>query len=710
MSVEARVFRCLVTTATIAASAACLLTSSSSGQQGLAKVTSSQKYFTGPSESFKKSKAPTVTTKSDVPLDIYGGVLSGHVQAEATGLIHLKKVNGRWVFYTALGNPFWELSFDNARPANDLGVDVNGNGGPYWIAQKYAIGRGPRDGFTDARSRWGYYVRQMARSWGFMGAGSFTYPPVITNTTTWLDPPMGRMPSNKMTFAITHNNSPEAMKAGAKNLYASVFNAVGAGPFFVDPYDPKFQSSVRAVARTLSGHGKDPWVRYVGTSEVDQLRGMLGTHPHLGFVVAATNPSVDADSSAWGGSKAYTDNKNYAKYALRDYLRTVYPTIAALNAAWGTHYTTFDSDGGWGKGSGFLDENGVGLCATWSRGGPAYPCSNVHMQADLDGFATQMVRRYYSILHTEYRAVTGYLLVSTDIAPQTWNYALDGMRDSDGKPLVDLISIASFGIPSDAALEDAIYKKTGLPMIMHEQEMANNDSPLAMAGKVDKLIDLGNTKECGVGDQGVQVTCDSCNFWWWNGATNGSVYIPPFSNNSMLKFSDIPYYKTDGTTKYAFYFRRFVDAHNFTVCPMNFGRNGNRTDFLRMVKVGSTFKRTESVTWEQTPDTQEARGLRYEAMVKDLWTRKASGDNYFVGLEFWDWWDNNWVHSNYREVENFGLVTPRGNAYDGVQAVSGPAIDQYGFPAGGEAATYGNFLSKVTETNRSITLNIGSIH
>ena len=37
------------------------------------------------------------------------------------------------------------------------------------------------------------------------------------------------------------------------------------------------------------------------------------------------------------------------------------------------------------------------------------------------------------------------------------------------------------------------------------------------------------------------------------------------------------------------------------------------------------------------------------------------------------------------EVENYGLVTPRGNAYDGVQAVSRPATDQYGFPAGGEA-------------------------
>ncbi len=230
-----------------------------------------------------------------------------------------------------------------------------------------------------------------------------------------------------------------------------------------------------------------------------------------------------------------------------------------------------------------------------------------------------------------------------------------------------------------------------------------------MVGKVDKITDLGDTRECGVPNQGVQITCDSCNFWWWNGATNGSVFILPFSNNSLLKFSSIPYYKTDGIARYEFYFRRFIDAHNFTVCPLNYGGTGNKADFLSMVKVGSTFKRIELATWDATPHTQEARGDRYVALVNDLWARTSSGDHYFLGLEFWCWWDNNWVHSNYREVENYGLVTPRGNAYDGVQAVSQPTTDQYGFPAGGEATNYGNFLHKVTEANRSVIMNLGNL-
>ncbi len=181
---------------------------------------------------------------------------------------------------------------------------------------------------------------------------------------------MGRMPSNKMTYVISHQDSIAAMQAGAKNLFASVFATVGASPYFADPYDPKFKTSTHAMARSLAGHAKDPWVRYVFTGEADELRGMLGTHPHLGFVVAASNPSISSDPNGWRGPKTYNDTTNYAKYALRDYLKTIYLSVDKLNTAWGTHYTTFDSTGDWGSGTGFLDENGQGLCSRWYKTGP----------------------------------------------------------------------------------------------------------------------------------------------------------------------------------------------------------------------------------------------------------------------------------------------------------------------------------------------------
>ena len=77
------------------------------------------------------------------------------------------------MFYTALGNPFWELSFDNARPANDLGVDVNGNGSTYWIAQKYAIGRGPKRWIYRRREPLGILCSADGTRLGLYGRGRF---------------------------------------------------------------------------------------------------------------------------------------------------------------------------------------------------------------------------------------------------------------------------------------------------------------------------------------------------------------------------------------------------------------------------------------------------------------------------------------------------------------------------------------------------------
>ena len=213
-----------------------------------------------------------------VALDIYGGVIAGNVpSAQSTGLIHVKKINGRWIYYTALGNPMWELVFDNARLGNDLGVDINGNGNGYYAAQKYAIGQGPADGFTDTRSRWGLLctghgpIMGIPRRQGLSTTVQSSRMPMAAGT----DPSMGNKPSNKMTYAITHNNSPSALQAGAKNIYASVWLKTGPSPYFSDPYDPRFAASVNVVVGSLAAHPHDPWVRYVSTGEVDELRGML---------------------------------------------------------------------------------------------------------------------------------------------------------------------------------------------------------------------------------------------------------------------------------------------------------------------------------------------------------------------------------------------------------------------------------------------------
>jgi len=89
--------------------------------------------------------------------------------------------------------------------------------------------------------------------------------------------------------------------------------------------------------------------------------------PHAGLIILLGNPTVTSQHSARfnfdvGGNFTWTiDTVNHAKLAAITYLKNKYTTIAALNAAWGTggYYTTFDSAGGWGAGTGLSDEDGA---------------------------------------------------------------------------------------------------------------------------------------------------------------------------------------------------------------------------------------------------------------------------------------------------------------------------------------------------------------
>jgi hypothetical protein len=83
----------------------------------------------------------------------------------------------------------------------------------------------------------------------------------------------------------------------------------------------------------------------------------------------------------------------------------------------------------------------------------------------------------------------------------------------------------------------------------------------------------------------------------------------------------------------------------------------------------------------------------------------TNNDKYVIGVDIWAWSDNNWVHSSYHEIRNFGLVTSRDNAYEGVEAKSAVGTDSYGFAIGGEPFDCGNYITKVKEANALLLSN-----
>ena len=68
----------------------------------------------------------------------------------------------------------------------------------------------------------------------------------------------------------------------------------------------------------------------------------------------------------------------------------------------------------------------------------------------------------------------------------------------------------------------------------------------------------------------------------------------------------------------------------------------------------------------------------------------------FIGIQWWEFLDN------WGEKANWGLVTLSDNAYDGFEAVAARRRNRGGFPVGGEARDFGDFIGPVRAANAGI--------
>jgi hypothetical protein len=101
--------------------------------------------------------------------------------------------------------------------------------------------------------------------------------------------------------------------------------------------------------------------------------------------------------------------------------------------------------------------------------------------------------------------------------------------------------------------------------------------------------------------------------------------------------------------------------------------------------------------------TQLARGQQYSTYLNALLNIQGSDGSYpIMGVKWWTWTDDVGAQQNY------GLVSSKDNAYDGLEDVVAPGINSFGFPIGGEVNNYGNFLGTVTQQNLSVMRTISS--
>ena len=95
--------------------------------------------------------------------------------------------------------------------------------------------------------------------------------------------------------------------------------------------------------------------------------------------------------------------------------------------------------------------------------------------------------------------------------------------------------------------------------------------------------------------------------------------------------------------------------------------------------------------------TQPLRGAAYAAGIAELQGVQGADNSYPVmGIKYWQWADNT------SEQLNFGIVTVKDNAYDGVENVTGTPMcvsPIQTYTCGGETSNWGNYLGGVVPAN-----------
>jgi len=318
---------------------------------------------------------------------------------------------------------------------------------------------------------WNSWAQQQSNrlaSLGYTAAGMYSYRYA------------SNFPASGLPFAPTYGTSGYSMQDTAhdnlgpyhaKDLgYIPQKNGMKCGGNFyqgseIDPYDPNTQAAFTDYLANDFMHGWNFGNAIIAVPDeadflfgLDQANNPNNAHPDIGLMIAANNPMVTKSRPGspfyQSGNFTYTDKELYAKQALRDYLKTEYSgSLASLNTAWGTNYTTWDTSDpaglagitngtyqSWGgnaacsasgnpyacctgsgtgsctQGTGFLDENGNNIikptqsCGGKTGNGPQETDSwsnPVQIQTDVDSFVAVLAGKYAQELRSAWVAACG---------------------------------------------------------------------------------------------------------------------------------------------------------------------------------------------------------------------------------------------------------------------------------------------------------------
>ncbi len=408
-------------------------------------------------------------------------------------------------------------------------------------------------------------------------------------------------------------------------------------------------------------------------------------NPHLGWIIATVAPTQTANASKHA---LYADTTVHTKLAWRDYLKTKYGTIEALNRAWGANYTTFDSSGqrvsneylgtGDGKTTRFVHRFSSLVPSKFSvqfKLGSKFVAGDT-TQETADGTKGPGPRQRGRIFGPD---VDGYIDYASGVAVLNFTKA-----PAAGEPITTNYVQNGWGIGSGLLDEDG--------RLDHQKWLGGifktlSDSNAAVRSDLNSLLAAVSARFFSSCRKEIKAAFPHTLFLGPD--TLGSYGVPPRPEvlESASKYIDV--LLLAGTGGFSRQILDYVEQHS------------NDKPFIettfRAANPDSDFASYPMDSGVPGFASQADRGRDYQhalAYVRDA--ASSNGVRPCVGLLWWQYADN------WNEKLNWGLVTLLDNAYDGHEDVkhniscSSPLQT---LKCGGENRNYGDLISAVRQAN-----------
>jgi hypothetical protein len=302
-------------------------------------------------------------------VDSYGGALNLPSQAP-TGHFHSAKINGKWWLVTPQGHLFFMNGVDGVDPVKPSTL-VSGREYQFAslpttsdpLAQNYLPASQVCQGATG--TAFDFYTSNLQRKYGPNWSSNYLST-FQQRCQTWGLNAIGSYSSSTVTNAHLMPYIKKTDIYGSFNTVTTGSDAHGPMP---DPFDPKFQTAAVQQANSLVSLNSDPnLIGFIVNNEPSWTGSM----------------NTNCDPVALGrGTLAQNASSSPAKTELIKELQTSFGTIANLNAAWGTSFSSFTA-----------------MNAPLSYWGKLSP----GMTASLNTFVNNFANKYYSTLRSAFKA------------------------------------------------------------------------------------------------------------------------------------------------------------------------------------------------------------------------------------------------------------------------------------------------------------------